>query len=119
MNHEDERGEIRDILTGIETDAVTYITTKAGAIRGNHYHVHTEQWEYVVSGSFEYASRMGPEAKIERGVLKAGDLAYHPVGEQHAFRALEDSVLISLTKGPRQGENYEQDVIRLKEPILG
>jgi quercetin dioxygenase-like cupin family protein len=116
-NHIDERGEIRDLITE-DIDAVTYITCNKGAVRGNHYHEHTVQWEYVISGSLECYSRANAEAPIERTVIKKGDLVLHPIGEHHGFRALEDSVILSFTKGPRRGENYEQDVVRLKEPLF-
>ena len=40
----DHRGDIIDILTGIEIDAVTLITFSKGAVRANHYHKETTQW---------------------------------------------------------------------------
>lgn len=112
-NFEDARGEIHDILTHEEVDAVTYITYKAGAVRANHYHERSVQWDYIISGSLECYSRDGFEGSIEKVVVKAGDLVRHPIGEHHALKALEDSVTLSLTKGPRNGENYEDDVVRL------
>lgn len=114
----DARGEIRDLVVGKEIDAVTTLTSIKGAVRGNHYHEHSEQWEYVLSGSFELASQLGPQAHIEKAVITAGDLVYHPVLERHALKALEDSVLLVMTKGPRRGRDYERDVIRLEKPIL-
>jgi len=116
-NHEDVRGEIRDILTHEETDAVTFLTIKAGSVRGNHYHEHTVQWDYVLSGAIECYSRNGLNGAIEMTVIKTGDLVKHPIGECHTLKALEDSSLLSLTKGPRRGEDYEDDVIRLEIPL--
>lgn len=117
-NHIDARGEIRDILAGVDVDAVTYITCADGSVRGNHYHEHTTQWEYVLSGSFECYSRANSNAPVEKAVIQAGDLVMHPIGEHHALKAQEDSILISFTKGPRRGEEYEKDVIRLSEPLI-
>ncbi len=113
-NHTDDRGEIRDILAHEEFDAVTYITYTKGAIRANHYHEKTVQWDYVISGSLECYSRDGFDAPVEMHIIGPGDLVKHPVGEHHALRALEDSVTLALAKGPRQGDEYENDVIRLE-----
>ena len=44
----DDRGEILDILTGENIDAVTLITFTKGATRANHYHKETIQWNYVI-----------------------------------------------------------------------
>ncbi len=114
-NFEDARGEIHDILTHEEVDAVTYITYKTGAMRANHYHEHSTQWDYVISGSLECYSRDGFDGEVTKVILKAGDLVRHPAGEHHALKALEDSTTLSLTKGPRNGKDYENDVIRLTE----
>lgn len=115
VNFEDDRGQIHDILTHEEIDAVTYITYAAGAVRANHYHEHSVQWDYVISGSLECYSRAGYDGSVEKVTLKPGDLVRHPIGEHHALKALEDSVTLSLTKGPRNGSDYESDVVRLTE----
>lgn len=117
-NFEDARGEIHDILAGEEVDAVTYITYTPGAVRANHYHEHSVQWDYVISGSLECYSRDGFDGEIRKEIIHAGDLVKHPIGEHHALKALEASTTLSLTKGPRQGEQYENDVIRLSEPLV-
>jgi len=114
-NFEDDRGEIRDILTHETIDAVTYITYAKGAVRANHFHEHSIQWDYVISGSLECYSRDGYDGEIKKEIISAGDLVQHPIGEHHALRALEACVTLSLTQGPRRGKDYEQDVVRLKE----
>lgn len=114
-NHEDARGKIQDILTHEEVDAVTYITYAPEAIRGNHFHEKSLQWDYVISGSLECYSRDGYNGEITMEIVRAGDLVKHPMGEHHALKALEESTTLSLTKGPRRGENYEDDVIRLND----
>ncbi len=114
INFTDDRGIIQDILDQ-DVDAVTYISyAKEGVIRANHYHEHSVQWDYVLTGSLECYGRMGFEGEIEMQVIRAGDLVVHPVGEHHALRSLEPSTTLSLTKGPRRGKEYEQDVIRLE-----
>ena len=114
-NHSDNRGEIHDILTHEEVDAITYITYAPSAIRANHFHEKSVQWDYIISGSLESYSRDGYEGEIRMEIVRAGDLVEHPIGEHHALRALEHATTLSLTKGPRRGEHYEDDVIRLEE----
>jgi quercetin dioxygenase-like cupin family protein len=107
---EDHRGVIQDVLGRI--DAVTRISTVAGAVRGNHYHEKTKQWTLVLSGRLLMATGE------RREVLEPGQIKTHYPGEPHAWRALEDAECLVFTKGPRSGEDYESDVIRLEEPLL-
>jgi quercetin dioxygenase-like cupin family protein len=107
--YEDERGVIQDLLGSI--DSVTEIFTKKDAIRGNHVHQYTTQWAYIVSGRLLVAHRHEDiETRIAFG---PGKLIKEGPGVEHAWRALEDTTVLVFTKGPRSGENYEDDVIRL------
>lgn len=112
----DRRGVITDILTHRSVDAITIITCAKGSVRGNHYHKKTIQYTYVVSGRVKYLTR--PAGKRARSrVLSAGHLVESPAGENHAFVALQDSVLLSLSSGPRRGFDYEKDVFRLERRL--
>jgi uncharacterized RmlC-like cupin family protein len=108
---EDERGIIQDLLG--EVDSVTEIFTRGGAIRGNHVHRQTEQWTYIVSGSMLTAQ--GTAGKAGHRMAVTGDLLYEPAGVPHAWKAMEDTVVLVFTKGLRSGENYESDTERLPE----
>jgi quercetin dioxygenase-like cupin family protein len=112
----DRRGAITDILTHESVDAVTIITCRKGSVRGNHYHKKTIQYTYVVSGRMKYlTSRPGRRASAR--VLKAGHLVVSPPGENHTFQALSDSVILSLSSGPRRGFDFEKDTFRLPKPL--
>lgn len=113
---EDARGVIQDILADGPLDAVTRIFTRAGAVRGNHYHAETIQWCYVLSGKLLVATR--PPAGIAHHVYGPGELACEEPGVAHAWKALEDTDVLVFTRGPRSGENYESDVTRLEVPLL-
>ncbi|MDO8482908.1 MAG: hypothetical protein Q7S86_03770 [bacterium] len=110
---EDERGIIRDVTTHTLVDAITYITFKKGAVRGNHYHNKSVQYDYILSGSLLCRSKLDADAPIEEKVVEQGDLITQPLSERHAYKALEDSVMLSCTLGPRQGAEFESDVVRL------
>ncbi|MBI2476187.1 MAG: hypothetical protein HYV67_03015 [Candidatus Taylorbacteria bacterium] len=110
---EDERGVIRDITTHTLVDAITYITFKKGAVRGNHYHNKSVQYDYILSGSFLCRVRPDATAPTEEKIVVAGDLVTQPFPQRHAYKALEDAVMLSCTLGPRQGAEFESDVVRL------
>lgn len=110
---EDERGIIRDITTHTLVDAITYLTFKKGSVRGNHYHNKTVQYDYILSGSLLYRTKADANAPMEEKIVEAGDLITQPFPHRHVYKALENSVMLSCTLGPRQGAEFESDVVRL------
>ncbi len=112
----DARGVITDILERTNVDSVTILSSKKGAVRGNHYHKRTTQYAYVLEGKFKlYTQEEGK--KVERKIVKRGDLVITPPLERHAFVALEDSLLLACCNGPRAGEDYEVDTFHLDKLI--
>lgn len=116
--HRDKRGMIEDLKVGKDW-SVTYITFKKGAIRGNHYHKETAQTDIILSGKLLVvsASTGKKESKYE-DELVAGDEYYLAPGTSHAYKALEDSAMISICHGKRIGKNYEKDTFRLEKPLI-
>lgn len=114
--HRDDRGEITDLLVGERVDAVTLITSRAGVVRGNHYHKETVQWVYLLHGRIRVAARR-EAAAAEELEIHPGQLVRHDAMEAHSILALEDSTFLVFTKGPRQGEEYESDTFRIDEPL--
>jgi len=113
----DARGEIIDLIEGESINAITLITFKKGAIRANHYHKHTTQWNYVVSGSIRLVTQLPGEVRSET-IMHPGDLVATGPEERHALQALDDSTLMVFTKGPRGGKEYESDTYRLDVPLI-
>lgn len=114
---EDERGYIKDILVREPIDAITVISSAAGAVRANHYHKDTIQWIYVHSGRLRYIFQPDGEP-VDARTLGPGDLIKTDILEKHAIKALEDSLFYVYTRGPRGGENYEEDTFRLDMPLV-
>lgn len=114
----DSRGRIIDILDGVPVECVTLLTSKKGAVRGNHYHKKTTQYAFVLEGKLRLYTQH-PGQPVRTRVISAGDLVVTPPKERHAFVALEDSVLLACAHGPRAGRSYEADTYRLDEPISG
>jgi len=112
----DERGSIKDILENEPIEYVTLISSKKGAIRGNHYHAESVQYTFVLNGRLKLITQM-PLSQAKIVIIKAGDLVLTPAMERHALIALEDSEILVFTRGPRGGKNYETDTYRLKEKL--
>lgn len=113
----DHRGHIIDLVTNEEINAVTIVTFTKGAVRANHYHKQTIQWNYVMSGEILLATQNPGEEKHER-VLKEGDFVITPANERHALKGLTDAKMLVLTKGLRAGLEYESDTFRLDVPLI-
>lgn len=118
INHKDERGAIMDLVEGAEINAVTFISFKKGAVRGNHYHKRTMQWNYVLRGKIRMVTQVGNEI-AEETILEQGGFAVTEPMEKHALVGLEDSEMLVFTQGPRGGKEYESDTFRLEIPLAG
>ena len=115
--YSDERGEIIDILKNGVFEYATLITSKKGAVRANHFHKETFQWVYMLDGRMRIVAQT-PGEPVEEAILEAGGLIVNTPNESHAFEALEDCTMLVLTKGPRGGDNYEDDTYRLTTPLI-
>jgi quercetin dioxygenase-like cupin family protein len=115
--HTDARGSITDLISDDEINAVTLITFTKGAVRANHYHERTVQWNYVISGEILLVTQMPGGEKIER-TLKTGEFAVTRENERHALKGVTDAQVLILTKGPRAGSQYENDTFRLTDPLI-
>ena len=112
----DHRGEIIDLLENENINAVTVITFSKGAVRANHYHKQTTQWNYIMSGSIKLLSQAPGESVIET-IMQPGDFVVTGPNVSHALVALESSSLMVFTRGPRGGKEYESDTFRLETPL--
>lgn len=109
---EDSRGTITDILQHTPVDSITIITCVKDAIRANHYHKESIQYSYVLSGRILAYTQL-PDSPLKSHTLVEGDMLESPPLERHALHALENSVLLIITRGPRGGKGYEDDTFRV------
>ena len=114
---QDDRGAITDVLVKEAIEYVTVISSKAGSLRGNHYHKETFQWVYVLSGKIHVCAQE-EGCVVEELIISTGDLILNEPLERHAFKVLEESIILVLTRGPRGGENYEDDTYRMATPLI-
>lgn len=116
-NHEDQRGKIIDLIENRNINSTTYISFTQGAVRANHYHKKTTQWNYVISGRIKLVTQFDDEA-VQETILEKGELVMTVPFEKHALVGIEDSELLVFTEGPRAGKDYESDTIRLDKPLI-
>lgn len=65
----DLRGSITDLISDDEISAVTLINFNKGAVRANHYHERTIQWNYVLSGEILLVTQL-PGSERREQILK-------------------------------------------------
>lgn len=117
--HKDKRGKIVDVFYKDNIDHVAVIDSKAGSLRGDHYHKETVQHMLITKGSLEYWHKpLNSKKRAEREVLIEGDLVTTPPFEVHALRIIKDNQFIVFTQGKRGGKDYESDTFRIKPTII-
>lgn len=118
-SHTDDRGTITDIFYKINANHACLITNTAGAIRGNHYHKHTIQYTYILTGSLVYYSKpVDSKDPADEFVAKKGDFIISLPNEIHAMKTTDDGcTFIAFAEGPRGGEDYENDTFRVDSII--
>lgn len=110
----DQRGNISDIFYGKAINHGCIITNEPDAVRGNHYHNHTTQYTYILSGTLRYYASDLNRTQLVRHDAVAGDMIISEPREIHAMKAGSDGcVFIAFAEGPRGGEDYEKDTIRV------
>lgn len=105
----DERGIIKDLIVG-KNWALTYITFNPGAVRGNHFHRHTLQIDFVWG---KLICKTNSRHFVKRfGFIK------HPSPIPHAYKALKKSIMLTFVIGERVGDNYSRDTFKLDNTLL-
>lgn len=117
VSFSDDRGDIVDMIENAEINAITSITFKKKAIRANHHHKETTQWNYLIAGSILVRTQKPGENPVDT-IMEKGDLVVTVPHERHALLALEDSELLVFTQGPRGGKEYESDTFRDEIPLI-
>lgn len=111
--HADARGAIQSIVN-FPVKNVSIISSVKGSLRSNHYHQTDWHYMYTLEGSYEYYFRpTGSDEEPQKLVVGKGDLVFTPPMEDHATVFLEDTVLLVMSRNPRDQESYEADVRRV------
>jgi len=117
-NFEDERGRITDIFYKADINHVAIISSLPNAIRGNHFHAHSTQHMYIVSGSLEYWYKNDEMVDSNFELCTPGDVITSDKKEIHALKiGKEGCIFIAFTEGIRGGDDYESDTFRVESII--
>ncbi len=109
----DKRGKIHNLIDAPFTSAAV-ITSKKGAVRGNHYHKTDYHYCWLQSGGMIYLHRpVGSTAKPKRWTIKPGQMFYTPPLYEHAMHFTKASVLFVFAKNNRETAHYEADTVRI------
>lgn len=113
LAHKDARGTIMDLLNE-KVNHVGLIVTEKGAVRANHYHKKSHQYNYVTEGKFEITiAPVSNPKKKKKVILKPGYLLSIPPMNLHSFKALEKTTLLDIISESRASGGYEKDVYRV------
>ncbi len=92
---EDERGSLKQLIH-MGWKQVNYITSIAGAFRGNHYHKKNTEAFYVISGTFKLMAETLDKSEKEEYLIKARDFFTIKPNINHSFDYTENTQLISF-----------------------
>lgn len=111
---DDARGIIEELVSG-HFNSVLRITSKAGAVRANHYHKQDSHMCYLTYGKIRYVWRPAEDesAPLQEVIITPGQLFFSPPMIAHAMEFLEDSEFYAFTSRPRGQEEYEEDLVRV------
>lgn len=97
--HADARGRFRG-LTRDGWAEVNFIETRAGEVRGNHYHRETRELFFIVSGDVQIEVKDLATGQRTEFVARAGDIFVIEPMELHIFRVLTDAQWINMLSRP-------------------
>jgi mannose-6-phosphate isomerase-like protein (cupin superfamily) len=110
-----DAGSITNIAFG-EFRCVSIIRSNAGSWRSKHYHMTDTHVLYVLSGEMHYWEReLDGEYPEEPTVVHAGESVFTPALLVHKTYFPRETVLISMSKNPRDHVAHESDVVRVAE----
>ena len=105
--------DARGTLTQLVHDGwkqVNYIFSKAGTLRGGHYHRENAESFYVISGAFRLFVEKLDGEQCEKYDMKAGDFFTIPPLVSHSFEFIHDTQLISLYSSGVENRDGSKDI---------
>ena len=93
FNFTDDRGELVQLFRRGYSQ-VNVVSTRAGVIRGGHYHKLNTEAFYVISGKCLVTARKNGEE--EKDLFVAGDFFQMEPFASHSFEYLEDTVMVTM-----------------------
>lgn len=110
-----DAGAIQNLVTGPAMRCVSIIRSRAGSVRSRHYHLTDAHWLYVLSGEMVYYERQIDGEYGEGKKVPQGAMVYTGPLLVHRTEFPVDTVLISMSKNPRDTESHESDLVRVDD----
>ena len=112
----DERGDITNILDGVDIRHIAFITSKPFTVRGNHFHEWQQQYIYILRGEMlTYSCHKNSPHTIHILRADAGDLLYCPPNVAHAYQALSQGCeFLNIDDDVRNPDTYAEDTTPFK-----
>lgn len=104
----DERGTLTQLAHTGYTQ-INIVTSKAGTLRGSHYHKQSTEAFHVISGTVDVT--LSRENQKEKVTFRSGAFFQIEPYTVHSMFYPEDTVLIALYDIPVELENGEKDII--------
>lgn len=111
FNFQDERGSLTQLVHS-GWNQVNYITSVAGAFRGDHYHVLNKEAFYVIYGGFKLSLRHNKTGETAEYNIKAGDFFIIHPDVVHSFLYTANTALISMYNRGVELANGTKDIVR-------
>ncbi len=92
---EDARGKLLGLLNEGQWEEINYLETRSGETRGNHYHSHTVEVFFIISGVIDVEIRQ-PDGVTLNEHLVSGDVLKIEPGEVHTFHCTTDTRWINV-----------------------
>ena len=91
---------------------VNYITSVAGAFRGDHYHQQNKEAFYVISGGFKLTLKHNQTRETAEYDMKAGDFFIIHPDVMHSFDFTEKTTLISMYDNGVELPDGTKDILK-------
>lgn len=91
---------------------VNYITSVAGAFRGNHYHLQNKEAFYVISGGFKLSLRHNETGERAEYNIEAGSFFIIYPNVTHSFDYTKDTNLISMYDNGVELSDGTKDILK-------
>ena len=107
---QDERGRFLGITNSGPWNEINMLESRAGAVRGGHYHKHTTEAFYIICGKIEIEIRNLDNNTIEVFSAKQDDVFIIEPMEIHTFKILTDSKWINMLSSSMDQTNGPIDI---------
>ena len=115
FNYSDSRGAIKGIINEGSWQEINQISSKSGAIRGDHFHKETKELFIILDGEIDISLQRVKNNKktglVKQLVVKAGDVFLIEPFILHTFTIVKDAKWLNVLS--KRIETDNPDIFRL------